>query len=302
TVSGTFGFMAPEVFKGDISPKSDYYSVGVLAVVLLSRKNPEEMIENSFELSWRKYIGKISEKTGRFIEKLIDNNPENRIETPQSGIKAIHDALNCLNQNKLYNSTSKIIEKSEENQKNFIKSEENQKNSEHKSYILEYNRADNPDFEKEFYDLYSKLEEYMKNSKNISPNNGVFNFLFIIATIIIGISILSSDLYPLMILYIIGVVIIYFAKNSSDLEKRYLQYISQFFQDINYNKSENRELILAVVKLFLKNETIENKNFESVFEISFNSLLKKEKIDKSLLELIENQFLATETGKKFMLE
>ena len=50
------GYSAPEQFRGKISPKSDIYSLAVTAVVLLTKKQPEELIdEETNEWQWQNY-------------------------------------------------------------------------------------------------------------------------------------------------------------------------------------------------------------------------------------------------------
>ncbi len=56
TIAGTFGYMAPEQFRGEATPATDVYGVAVLAVVLLSRRAPEDMIGPRQELEWRPWV------------------------------------------------------------------------------------------------------------------------------------------------------------------------------------------------------------------------------------------------------
>ncbi len=53
TVSGTYGYMPPEQFLGKISVKSDYYSLGVVALELLTGKKNKEFIDG-INLNWKK--------------------------------------------------------------------------------------------------------------------------------------------------------------------------------------------------------------------------------------------------------
>ncbi len=55
TVAGTFGYMAPEQFRGDARPATDLYGLGVLAVQLLSRVPPDEMMDGQ-TLAWGKFV------------------------------------------------------------------------------------------------------------------------------------------------------------------------------------------------------------------------------------------------------
>ena len=56
TVAGTYGFMAPEQFRGDATPATDLYALGVLAVVLLSRKDPIDLVRPDHSLDWKGHV------------------------------------------------------------------------------------------------------------------------------------------------------------------------------------------------------------------------------------------------------
>ena len=47
TVAGTFGYMAPEQFRGVAIAATDLYAVGALAAALLTRKKPNEMLDHA---------------------------------------------------------------------------------------------------------------------------------------------------------------------------------------------------------------------------------------------------------------
>jgi serine/threonine protein kinase len=53
TVAGTYGYMAPEQFRGEAEPRTDLYAVGVLGVVLLSRRDPLDLVGAHHRLDWR---------------------------------------------------------------------------------------------------------------------------------------------------------------------------------------------------------------------------------------------------------
>jgi len=98
TISGTYGFMAPEQLKGEATFASDFYSLGVIALVLLSRKEPEDMIENNLELNWKENVY-ASNKLMYLLERLLDLNPQERISS-------LSEIENIINKNNI-NYTSK---------------------------------------------------------------------------------------------------------------------------------------------------------------------------------------------------
>ncbi|MBU1429365.1 serine/threonine protein kinase [Myxococcota bacterium] len=56
TVTGSFGYMAPEQFAGEAGPETDIYGLGALAVALLSRRAPSTMMGTGWGLAWRDYV------------------------------------------------------------------------------------------------------------------------------------------------------------------------------------------------------------------------------------------------------
>jgi hypothetical protein len=81
--------MAPEQFTGNATQASDFYALGVVLLVLLTRKEPEELSDNGLELNWREYIY-ASDKVIHLLERLLENDPKKRIKT----LKEIENILN----------------------------------------------------------------------------------------------------------------------------------------------------------------------------------------------------------------
>ena len=76
TIAGTYGYMAPEQYRGVAVPQSDLYAVGVLAIVLLSRQDPIELVEQPHpELA---DIG-LQFRTLDIIDALVKDDFEERI-------------------------------------------------------------------------------------------------------------------------------------------------------------------------------------------------------------------------------
>ncbi len=296
TISGTFGFMAPEVFKGNVSIKSDYYSVGVLSTVLLSRKNPEEMITDGIYLNWKDKIGKISEKTGEFIEKLLDINPENRIENSQRGILLIHEALNCLNQNKSYNSTSRTIEKLDENKK------DSNKNSKIKKKIdyLKYNNSKNKDFEEDFYDLYLNVVNYFDDHIEIKDKYFIVWFIYTFITVLSMLIIFAFELTTISFL-VTALSIFFYPRFKYVFNKNnILKYVNRFLDKIDNENSENKEIIIASIYFYIDRNIQKDKNIKDVINLRVDELKDNKNIDMKIIKDIINEFLKTKTGKKLL--
>jgi len=77
TVAGTFGYMAPEQLYGTATPASDLYAVGVIAVVLLSRREPAELLDREQQLDWRRHVH-ASPRTLHLLDRLTCRAPDER--------------------------------------------------------------------------------------------------------------------------------------------------------------------------------------------------------------------------------
>ncbi len=116
TISGTYGFMAPEQLSGNATFASDFYSLGVIALVLLSRKEPEDMVSDNLTLNWRENIY-ASDKLLYLLEKLLEPNHKKRI----SSLSKIENILNDSNFQNNYsenhnNNTSETSSQTNNNQ------------------------------------------------------------------------------------------------------------------------------------------------------------------------------------------
>lgn len=55
TVAGSFGYMAPEQFRGDAWPQSDFYGLGALMASLLTRKPAASLLGDDRRLHWERH-------------------------------------------------------------------------------------------------------------------------------------------------------------------------------------------------------------------------------------------------------
>ncbi len=78
TVAGTFGYMAPEQFRGDARPATDLYAVGATAVALLSRQDPATLHDRDGRFEWRSAV-QVSDETSGLLAELLATDPEKRL-------------------------------------------------------------------------------------------------------------------------------------------------------------------------------------------------------------------------------
>lgn len=77
TMSGTYGYMAPEQFRGEAPPASDVYAVAVLTITLLSRRTPDELMNARHELDWKPHV-QVAPAVAEVLEVWLDPDPTKR--------------------------------------------------------------------------------------------------------------------------------------------------------------------------------------------------------------------------------
>jgi hypothetical protein len=88
TVAGTFGYMAPEQLMGRAAPTTDIYGVGALAVALLSRREPQDLMGSEHRLEWRGAVD-VAPEVEALLGAMLRPEPDQR---PRSAA-ALADAL-----------------------------------------------------------------------------------------------------------------------------------------------------------------------------------------------------------------
>ncbi|WP_211175848.1 protein kinase [Brasilonema sp. UFV-L1] len=92
TVLGKIGYAPPEQLRvGKSYPSSDLYALGVCAIVLLTGKMPDLLMDESLEWQWRSYVN-ISESFASILDKMLAEKPTQRYQSA----KEILDALQPL--------------------------------------------------------------------------------------------------------------------------------------------------------------------------------------------------------------
>ncbi|MDJ0649357.1 MAG: serine/threonine-protein kinase [Xenococcaceae cyanobacterium MO_188.B19] len=101
TLVGKIGY-APweQLALGKCFPSSDLYSLGVTAIVLLTGKQPAELIDYSLEWQWRHHT-KVSDAFAQIIEQFIAYNPQQRYQSAQEALTALN-SLNMTSAKPIY--------------------------------------------------------------------------------------------------------------------------------------------------------------------------------------------------------
>ena len=75
---GSLGYQAPEQFAGDPVPSSDLYGLGAVAVHLITRRDPHELVRSLYEpMRWRKHAA-VPDEVAALIDRLVAPEPGDR--------------------------------------------------------------------------------------------------------------------------------------------------------------------------------------------------------------------------------
>jgi serine/threonine protein kinase len=84
TVTGTFGYMAPEQFHGEATPATDLYGLGMIGLALVTRKDPASLHDFEHRVNWRAHAD-VPPAAGRLFDALIAPEARDR----PSGVRAV---------------------------------------------------------------------------------------------------------------------------------------------------------------------------------------------------------------------
>ncbi|MEM9923681.1 MAG: serine/threonine-protein kinase [Cyanobacteria bacterium P01_D01_bin.50] len=99
TVVGTFGYMAPEQFRGKAFPSTDLYGLGTTLLHLLTGKCPADLPQKHLKIDFRSQI-KVSPNFTDWLDKIVEPIAEERF--PDAGValavfqekESLHNYLN----------------------------------------------------------------------------------------------------------------------------------------------------------------------------------------------------------------
>ncbi len=83
TVLGKIGYASPEQIRmGQSYPSSDLYALGVCAIVLLTGKVPDLLMDQSLEWQWQSYVH-ISDSLAQILDKMLAEKPKQRYQSAE---------------------------------------------------------------------------------------------------------------------------------------------------------------------------------------------------------------------------
>lgn len=88
---GKFGYIPPEQIRmGQCYACSDIYALGVTAIVLLTGREPNLLMDReTLEWQWRSYI-KVSNQFGRILDNMLADKPKERYQSAQEVLADLH--------------------------------------------------------------------------------------------------------------------------------------------------------------------------------------------------------------------
>ncbi|NEQ69461.1 MAG: serine/threonine protein kinase [Symploca sp. SIO2D2] len=88
TVVGTYGYMAPEQFRGQAVLSTDLYGLGTTLLFLLTRKSPADLPQHQLKIDFRSHI-RVEKKFADWLEKMLEPVIEDRFPTALAALAVL---------------------------------------------------------------------------------------------------------------------------------------------------------------------------------------------------------------------
>jgi eukaryotic-like serine/threonine-protein kinase len=88
TVIGTYGYMAPEQFRGHAYPATDLYGLGATLLFLLTHQSPGDLPQHRLQIEFRSRV-QISDDFADWLETMLEPVPEDRFLSATEALAAL---------------------------------------------------------------------------------------------------------------------------------------------------------------------------------------------------------------------
>jgi hypothetical protein len=92
TVVGTYGYMAPEQFRGQAYPATDLYGLGATLLNLLTHQNPGDLPQQRLRIDFRSAIN-VSPRFADWLDGLLEPLIEDRFQSAAAALDALTQPL-----------------------------------------------------------------------------------------------------------------------------------------------------------------------------------------------------------------
>lgn len=91
SLQGTLGFMAPEQLRGEATPRSDLYAIGMVGIALLTGREPTTMMNATHEVEWRGSVD-VPDRLERWFVRMTAQDPAARFADAAAARSALAGA------------------------------------------------------------------------------------------------------------------------------------------------------------------------------------------------------------------
>ncbi|MBW4492576.1 MAG: ankyrin repeat domain-containing protein [Oscillatoria princeps RMCB-10] len=88
TVVGTYGYMAPEQFRGQAVPATDLYGLGATVLFLLTHRSPADLPLDGLQIDFRSHV-RISEEFAGWLEKMLEPDVADRFSSAKEALAVL---------------------------------------------------------------------------------------------------------------------------------------------------------------------------------------------------------------------
>lgn len=88
TVVGTYGYMAPEQFRGQAVPTTDLYGLGATLLFLLTHRSPADLPTDRLKIDFRSHV-QISQEFADWLEKMLEPDVEDRFGSAKEALAVL---------------------------------------------------------------------------------------------------------------------------------------------------------------------------------------------------------------------